>query len=319
MKRAILPSALTISLLLVGCTKKAQDSQPTQPQTQVTSQTASGSKVGVSPVTQDTPQAVVAGKEMPVGLASLVGRTPSAQPQSQGALQPEKVSPQNELQKTPTSTPPQTITEVISTPTCFKLEFNHPKTAGHNSDESCSQHKNLLKLGHTQYNKKSVCVRVNNTPVKFEIHPKNSDQLLVGAVAGPDSKISVSYCLQENLCKEDCVVPRDEFMDALSGGISEDGKAIAWDDSQEGSETAQKTKSLEKTMKRELAALNEGSEAADGSAESSSDGLALFRGWKVEKENAPSCQAGFKKEVRTAKVPAKNSAQVVPHTKNGAL
>lgn len=319
MKRAILPSALTLSLLLVGCTKKAQETQPTQHQSPATSQSASGTKGDKSQVVQDTAQNAVNSEKMSIGTGSVEGRSLSGQSQAQIAPQPEKVSPQNELQKSPTSAPPQTITEVISTPTCFKLEFNHPKTAGHSSDESCSQHKNLLKLGHTQYNKKSVCVRVNNIPVKFEIHPKNSDQILVGAVAGPESKIAVSYCLQENLCKEECVVPRDEFMDALSGGISEDGKAIAWDDSQEGSETAQKTKSLEKTMKRELAALNEGSDSADGSAESSSDGLALFGGWKVEKENAPSCQAGFKKEVRTAKVPAKASAQVIPQTKNGAL
>lgn len=103
-------------------------------------------------------------------------------------------------------------------PTCFYESFHHKPTSGHTDEEACSRHKNLLKLTHANPSAAHFCVRVNGTPVKFM---RKGDEILIGSIAGPKAKITVNYCLGKSNCdelaKDDCTVPKDEFMEALGG------------------------------------------------------------------------------------------------------
>ena len=94
--------------------------------------------------------------------------------------------------------------------------------ASHGDEESCSHHKNMLKLtqpADLRMNAASVCVRVNGTPVHYLTVKGHADELLFGSVAGPKSKVTVRYCTgkAQGCTKEDCTVPKDEFMEAIGG------------------------------------------------------------------------------------------------------
>mgnify|MGYP001561442907 CR=1 FL=1 len=156
-------------------------------------------------------------------------------------------------------------------PNCYQISFKHKELASHKSDEVCSQHKNIIKLKHTQFNKASLCVRVNNTPVKYQIYKKNTDEVIFGSVAGPNSVITATYCLKKNLCHADCKVPKDEFLDAIGGS---DDKTALWDSSDTGAAE------LDAKVKRELAEFNETQGGGKGKA---------FKDW-ISDEGAPACE-----------------------------
>lgn len=107
--------------------------------------------------------------------------------------------------------------------TCFVYTYKHRSLASHPDGEACSHHKNLLKLRHANINFKSLCVRVNGNPVKFQTVKGKADQILLAAIAGPHAKITTSYCLQGHNCVQDCSIPKDEFMDAI-GAVEDSGK-----------------------------------------------------------------------------------------------
>lgn len=100
------------------------------------------------------------------------------------------------------------------------------------ADGKGTYRKNLLMISDAELNPKTICVKVDGTPVKFDLYQKKANQILIGGVRGPKAEIIVRYCKGKQLCKEDCKIPRDEFMDAITGGDSGD-EAARWDDSKE--------------------------------------------------------------------------------------
>lgn len=169
--------------------------------------------------------------------------------------------------------------------TCFVESFKHKPTPGHESEEACSHHKNLLKLSHSDINMKSVCVRVNDVPVKFD-RGGHGNEFVIGSIAGPQSVITVKYCTGKTACaetkKDDCVVPKDEFLDAIGGGDPDDGAVAKWDNT----DTAGDAK-LNSDVKRELADID------DTATDNHGANASIFKDWIAEKP-APACAADKK-------------------------
>lgn len=117
--------------------------------------------------------------------------------------------------ETKTTEPPQ--------PSCFTLTYEHRHPG--RSDEECENHRNLIQVKHQGINPSSVCIRVNGTPVRHKVvqskKGKTTLGFLVDPVPGMDAKITAQYCINGMTCREDCTVPKDEFMDAIGGEDSE--------------------------------------------------------------------------------------------------
>jgi hypothetical protein len=164
---------------------------------------------------------------------------------------------------------------------CFTLAFKHQDLPGHQNGEACTQHKNLLALPSQKLSAKSLCVRVNGTPVKFAFDSKKN-HVLLSSIAGPRSEITVRYCTGGATCAEDCTVPRDEFMEAL-GAVDTNGSkpTVAWDIRNSGKGPTKQEAALDKELvelKRELASVERNSEE-------------IFKGWVAGKEKAATCKA----------------------------
>ncbi|MGZ3688699.1 MAG: hypothetical protein ACXWP5_12445 [Bdellovibrionota bacterium] len=190
--------------------------------------------------------------------------------QPQAAAAPAKQTPAISPAKSQATLPSAPAPKIAKRPTCFTLDYHHLPTAGHIDEESCSQHRNLLKLKHSR--PLAVCVRVNGRPVRFQRVKGRSDELMLEPVAGPQSKISIRYCTEKSGCPaQDCKVPKDEFMSAL-GGEANDGPADGgvWDPSE-----AKETARMNGELRRELAELDSASGTDTGASH-------LFKGWTLD-------------------------------------
>jgi|GEM_PF-5515614 len=154
---------------------------------------------------------------------------------------------------------------------CFTENFSQKSNL---SIEALANRRNLLRLKYAAVNPKSVCVRVNGTPVAYQIRPSvdagKVDEILLGPVAAPTAKITVRYCMVKTTCNEECNVPKDEFLEAI-GGVAdaaeiEGGKAVKWDPEEQGGED-DVTAGLDPEVKRELASHGD---------------LKVFNGWLSE-------------------------------------
>jgi hypothetical protein len=142
---------------------------------------------------------------------------------------------------------------------CVTITYQHKPSAAHPDEESCSHHKNFLKMPEFDGKKiaaGSVCVRVNGTPVHYLTVKGHADELIFGSVAGPKSKVTVRYCtgLAQGCAKEDCSIPKDEFMEAIGGGDGkgQNPKLGQWDPSAPAGKAADVMAKLDSTVKREL-------------------------------------------------------------------
>lgn len=191
----------------------------------------------------------------------------------------------------PTTTPSDQKAEIAKQPepTCFTFTYKHKPTPGHDSEESCSHHKNLIHLAHQNVNPASLCIRVNGKPVHFTTAKGKSDDIVVGAIAGPHAVITASYCTGTMKCAQTCKVPKDEFLDAIGGAASdgEDSLAMGQWQQQEGEQDKVKNAKLVADMKKELNGI-------DGQ-EGTGDGYTLFQGWLPD-AGVPSCGDGNKAE-----------------------
>jgi hypothetical protein len=164
--------------------------------------------------------------------------------------------------------------------TCFFETFTHKPMDGHKTEEDCSHHKNLIKLSHAGANFKTMCVRVNEVPVKFE-RAGNGSEILIGSIAGPHATISVRYCTGKTVCadakKNDCVIPKDEFLDAI-GGETDDGAVAQWDNTDAAGDAK-----LNADVKRELADIQDSKEQAH-----SVTAAAIFKQW-INEKSTPAC------------------------------
>ncbi len=196
----------------------------------------------------------------PVGSALL--HQPEAQPVAQAPVSPPlsaqlAVPPNAPRGAAPASQAPAAAAAPRGS--CFTLSFTHPKAPGHEDLDDCAQHRNLVRAPQAEANPQTVCVRVDGTPVAFERTPKG---FLLGPVAGPQSTITVRYCLGKPTCIDPCQAPRDEFMAAL------------------GANPAQRAETSLGTVEQEMA--HELADHAD---------LALFSGWVSGKEQPAECAA----------------------------
>src|SRR5207245_943996 len=104
------------------------------------------------------------------------------------------------------------------------MSFHHKTLASHPNEESCSHHKNLIRIKNPGFTSKSLCIRVNNTPVHFSAVKGKKNEFIIGPIAGPNAKITARYCVGKMKCSEDCTIPKDEFMDAIGGGSAQEGE-----------------------------------------------------------------------------------------------
>jgi len=137
--------------------------------------------------------------------------------------------------------------------------------------------KNRLAVSDERLNPKTLCVRVDGVPVKHQWEPSKRE-IVFGAVAKVSSQVSVRYCYGQAKCGDACLVPRDEFMEALAGvadDTAENAAPVGWTGSKEES-------AAEQNVERELAAFSEVTE----------DRLpGTYAKWKSG-DPAPSCAAG---------------------------
>ena len=125
---------------------------------------------------------------------------------------------------------------------CFSFEYRHTKEAQNKDIEDFLDYSNAFPVLHKNVNEKSVCVKVNNKPVAFKMNKnKSQDEVMIGAVVGPESVIKVSYCVGKAACKESCAVKSTRFMDdMMSDAGDEDEFKDSWGDSNSAAHTAQK-------------------------------------------------------------------------------
>lgn len=187
------------------------------------------------------------------------------------------------------STPSLEVASVVpATPAldqCVTITYQHKSSAAHEDEESCSHHKNMLKMPDLDGKKiaaNSVCVRVNGTPVHYLTVKGRPAELIFGSVAGPKSKVTVRYCtgLAQGCAKEECNVPKDEFMEAIGGsdGKGSNAKLGQWDPSAPSGKEADVMAKLDATIKHEL----ETNDDLNGRAPAG----ALFKDWIGQAETA---------------------------------
>jgi hypothetical protein len=171
---------------------------------------------------------------------------------------------QSELSKTttrltitnPTTTNPTTIvpnpvgTTTVKTTGCYTTNFKHQRLKGHSNRESCGRHKNIIPLAELRArgDLNGICVRVDGTPVKFM---REKSLLVVGPVAGPDSIVSVQYCVGKSTCTGECSVHEDSFMSAIGVVAGDAEEEARWDPSDKNSDS-DVTLALDGELKREL-------------------------------------------------------------------
>ena len=253
-----------------------------------------------------TPQDFNATKDLNLGLGQVSSAHLDRSPSSTQALGPEStkttvgiISPTHELgtQTTPgvslsipnkgtgavlgvTPVAPGTangVTPPTAKPaepeqSCYSLTLNHKSMPGHSDMDSCSMHRNLIRIKHAQVNLKTLCVRVDGTPVAFQVKEQTKENiaLTIGPIAGPTSKITARYCVGKEACPEECKIPKDEFMAAIGGDDegtgavkAPTGKMAKWDANDQESDS-DVSGELEADIQKELAEKTE---------------LALFEGW----------------------------------------
>jgi hypothetical protein len=84
---------------------------------------------------------------------------------------------------------------------------------------------------------------VNGTPVAHKVNPKAKNSVIIGALAGPKAEITVRYCSEKTKCTDPCVIPKDDFMNALGGGSEGDS---GWNSESPSGEEGQLKSELDK-------------------------------------------------------------------------
>jgi hypothetical protein len=107
---------------------------------------------------------------------------------------------------------------------CFAFEYRHKKEARDQDIENFLDYTNAFPIADANYNPKSVCVKVNQKAVNFQVAKyKSNTEVRVGAMVGPESVIRVSYCVGKiSPCHETCVQPKKRFMDDMMSDASDD-------------------------------------------------------------------------------------------------
>ncbi|OFZ52965.1 MAG: hypothetical protein A2428_08440 [Bdellovibrionales bacterium RIFOXYC1_FULL_54_43] len=152
---------------------------------------------------------------------------------------------------------------------CVVARFQHKALPGHRDRENCGKHRNFVELGTAKdlahINWKSVCLRVDGVPTHFE---RGSKGIVFGPLAGPESSISVRYCLGKASCNNDCTPPRDGFLDAIGASLKREKvipQALAKWDPSDPSEDPDPTAGFEAELGEQISIQH---------------GLVLFKDWQ---------------------------------------
>lgn len=165
---------------------------------------------------------------------------------------------------------------------CFQVEFKHKKIASHSDGEACTHHQNLVHVPIPEgmaINAKSVCIRVNGTPVNFKKLNNQPTDFVIDSVAGPNAVISARFCTGALNCSENCKVPKDEFLTAIGAdtdSFAAPGKIVQWNPAND----KKKPNNNEVELDRELSSLGDALKDAKGAARD----VNLFDGWILENE-----------------------------------
>lgn len=154
-------------------------------------------------------------------------------------------------------------------PECFTETYKHPKADGHGRASDCLNHQNLIRFAREARDARSVCVRVDGTPVRFKTlsgaKGKGIAGVVFGPIAGPETVVSVRYCTRKGTCVEpngaraidDCKIPKDEFLAAIGGDDGEEeapsgksARVAQWDpaDTDEGDISDEVDRELRKEL-----------------------------------------------------------------------
>ncbi len=137
---------------------------------------------------------------------------------------------------------------------CYTFEYRHHESAKAKDIESFLDFSNAFPLAAENVNKKSICVKVNQKPVEFQVlKSKGKEEIVLGPVVGPESLIRISYCTGTAQCRESCTAPKKRFMDDLLSDAHADefqdswGKAGADADSKELKAKSKELQALART------------------------------------------------------------------------
>lgn len=99
---------------------------------------------------------------------------------------------------------------------CFRFSYQHQQKDQQRDLEDYLNDSNAFPIAHENVNPKSICVKVNDKPVEHQwVKKRNRAEVVIGAVAGPDATIQVSYCVGKASCKESCAVKITNKVDEL--------------------------------------------------------------------------------------------------------
>ncbi len=175
-------------------------------------------------------------------------------------------------------------------PVCHTMEFKHEHLRAHDSGEPCLEHRNVLTLKEDSLNPKSVCVRVNGKAIQHQVvrNPKvaNEWKVVFGPHAGPNAVVTTTYCSIGAQCSEGCKIPRDDFMEAIGGGVgSLDGNlpAVSWDATGKEKKIGKTEENLDRELKDFTAVMKK----------SDTQNSDLFAGWVNEKTQVSCFGTGY--------------------------
>ena len=140
--------------------------------------------------------------------------------------------------------------------------------------------RHIFKLPLKEIDRKSVCIKVNGTPVRYISSKKSPNEFTIGAVLVNNPIVEVRACRSGHKCAEECTVPKDEFMEALAG---EEDLSVAQHVSQGWNES-----DTDKKIDREIAHFKKDLRGSD-----EEKGL-FYQDWKIQEEK-PACQGRFAK------------------------
>jgi hypothetical protein len=190
----------------------------------------------------------------------------------------------------------QSLQASVSQDGCFSVTFKHKVLASHSSDDECSHHRNLIKLPRTDVLSRSVCIRVNGTPVRHKAVSGKPGEFVIGAVAGPNDTITARFCVGKAKCSEACPYPKqeaakkDEFLEAISGESNDDGNVAQWE-----AADVQKNNEVNQALSGDLKKAVEEQDQASQRTSASNTQLSIFKHW-IGGEISAACIAHASKE-----------------------
>lgn len=202
--------ALTAGALGFGLWLKERSSSMAPPEAAI--QSTSGAKLEVKPMEEGPAVAPVAStpdessrESQSIGSASAGSANVARSEKPENDTQtPAAVQPGSRVAESKEALKPQVAS-------CYEVTYESDKK------DLSAYSRNLVRLPVSEFNAKSVCIKVNGTPVKFVANKNKKNEFIIGAMNRSNSKITVRYCQETAQCKESCVVPKDEFFEALAG------------------------------------------------------------------------------------------------------